>query len=105
MMAAGALYALDHHRGRLSEDHRRARSLAEGLSTVRGVEIDVAGVETNIVRFRLVDMSARDFARRCEARGVLLNYYAAGRLRAVPHLQTTDADVERAIEAFREAVE
>ena len=51
IVAAGALYALDHHVDRLAEDHALARELAEGLAGLPGVTIDPADVETNIVIF------------------------------------------------------
>src|SRR5690606_31159780 len=40
MMAAGALYALDHHVDRLADDHANARRLAEGVADLPGVETD-----------------------------------------------------------------
>ena len=51
IVAAGGLYALDHHVERLAEDHANARRLAEGLAELPGVELDPATVETNIVIF------------------------------------------------------
>ena len=32
IVAAGCLYALDHHVDRLAEDHANARTLADGLA-------------------------------------------------------------------------
>ena len=40
ILAAGCLYALDHHVERLAEDHAHARLLAEGLAELPGVAID-----------------------------------------------------------------
>ena len=104
MMAAGALYALDHHRDRLTEDHERARTLARGLTDLPGIEIDPDSVETNIVRFRSEAVPAPEFANRCRSRGLTINAYNLKDLRAVPHLQTTDDDLARALEIFREAL-
>ena len=36
VLAAAALYALDHHRARLADDHAKARRLAEGLADIAG---------------------------------------------------------------------
>jgi len=47
--AAGAWYALDHNVRRIAEDHDNARVLAKGLAELPGVEIDLDGVQTNIV--------------------------------------------------------
>jgi threonine aldolase len=40
IIAAGALYALEHHRARLADDHANAKALAEGLAEIRGLEVD-----------------------------------------------------------------
>ena len=40
--APPALYALEHHRARLAEDHANARRLAAGLAGVAGVRVDAA---------------------------------------------------------------
>ena len=42
IIAAGALYALEHHRNRLAEDHANARRLADGLSQMPGIELHSA---------------------------------------------------------------
>ncbi|WP_419937041.1 threonine aldolase family protein [Candidatus Palauibacter sp.] len=103
IVAAGALYALEHHRERLTRDHARARRLARGLAAIRGLEVDVEGVETNIVRFRTTAVDAPEFAGRCREAGVLLNAYNRRDLRVIPHLHTTDGDVADALEVFRRA--
>ncbi|MCG8467785.1 MAG: aminotransferase class I/II-fold pyridoxal phosphate-dependent enzyme [Gemmatimonadetes bacterium] len=104
MMAAGALYALREHRGRLTEDHRRARFLAEGLASRARIDIDLDSVQTNIVRFGLRDGGAPTFVDRCAEGGVALLASDRSRIRAVPHLQTTDADIEQALEVMSEAL-
>ena len=55
IVAAGCLYALDHHVERLAEDHLHARVLAEGLAALPGVRLDVSTAETNIVIFSVDD--------------------------------------------------
>ena len=55
IVAAGALWALEHNVDRLAEDHANARALAEGLAAIDGVSIDPATVETNIVIFEVAD--------------------------------------------------
>ncbi|RYG40648.1 MAG: aminotransferase class I/II-fold pyridoxal phosphate-dependent enzyme, partial [Chitinophagaceae bacterium] len=51
-LAAGGIYALQHHVGRLAEDHRRAKELANILSQLAFVR-KVEAVETNIVIFEI----------------------------------------------------
>ena len=97
IVAAGCLYALDHHVERLAEDHLNARFLAEGLASLPGVRIDPALVETNIVIFSVDD--APGVVGRIADR-VELQAFDAHRVRAVTHLDVSRADVEAALEAF-----
>ena len=97
IVAAGCLYALDHHVDRLAEDHVHARLLAEGLASLPGVQLDPASVETNIVIFHVED--ARALVARIADR-VEVQAFDAHRVRAVTHLDVTREDVERALEVF-----
>jgi len=104
ILCAAALYALDHHRVRLADDHARARRLAEGLAGLPGVRLDPAAVETNIVIFEVVGLTAAELAARVEASGVRLHAIAPTRLRAVTHLDVDAAGIERALAAVRAAL-
>jgi threonine aldolase len=95
VLAAAALYALDHHVDRLAEDHARARRLAEGLADA-GVPVDVSEVETNFVPIPETDGALE----RLRVEGVLLDGLRTGVLRAVTHLDVTDDDVDRAIDVI-----
>jgi threonine aldolase len=99
IVAAGALYALDHHVERLAEDHANARVLAAGLAELPRVTIDPSAVETNIVIFEVPDAIAT-----CGAlwqQGVQLGPLDARRIRAVTHLDVDRAEIERALEKLR----
>ncbi len=97
IVAAGCLYALDHHVDRLAEDHSHARLLAEGLAPLPGVQLDPASVETNIVIFSVDD--APGLVARVADR-VEVQAFDAHRVRAVTHLDVSREDVELALEAF-----
>jgi threonine aldolase len=101
IIAAGCLYALEHHVDRLAFDHDHARLLAEGLAAIPDVELDPATVETNIVIFDVRD--AAGLVRRVADR-VELQALDARRVRAVTHLDVSRADVERALEAIGDAL-
>ena len=58
ILAAAALRALDEMPARLSEDHRRARDLAERLRGLPGIRVDPATVQTNCVRVDCDDSGA-----------------------------------------------
>jgi threonine aldolase len=102
IVAAAALYALDHHVHRMADDHANARALAEGIAEVPGVRLDPDEVETNIVFFEVDD--AAGVHARLEAQGVRTSWFGASAIRAVTHLDVDRAGVERAIAAVRAAV-
>ena len=108
IIAAGALYALDHHVERLADDHRRARRLAEGLAALPGLVLDPATVETNIVFFSIdatrCGFDAPELSRRVGARGVRIGAFDATTLRAVTHLDVDDAGIESALAVVAEAL-
>jgi threonine aldolase len=101
MLAAGCLYALDHHVDRLAEDHENARRLASGLAAISGVTLDPEAIETNIVIFEVDD--APTLVSRL-ADQVELGAVDSTRVRAVTHLDVTRDDVDRAIAAVSAAL-
>jgi threonine aldolase len=107
IIAAAALYALDHHVDRLADDHVNARALATGLAAIPGVQLDPATVETNLVYFELADAVPLDgtaFCQALKARGVRMVALGPRRVRAVTHLDVDAADVTTAIAAVREVL-
>ena len=106
MMAAAAIYALEHHVERLQEDHENARVLAEALADIKGIQVDVEAVETNMVFFS-VDPSlgyAGQLATKLREKGVAIGAVDAQRLRACTHLDVSREDVLTAAAAVRECV-
>jgi threonine aldolase len=93
IIAAGALHALEYHRQDLAEDVEHARLLAEGLAGMEGMSVDLASVQSNIVRFEITAMDAGFFATRCHERGVHLLPDGARGLRAVTHRDVDRDDV------------
>jgi threonine aldolase len=104
VIAAAALVALEEERGRLPEDHARATKLAAGLAGIRGISLDVASVETNIVIILLEGKWAQapDVLAKLASRGVLAGTAGPGSIRLVTHADVNDIDVERALRAFGE---
>ena len=103
ILAAGALHALQHHRARLPDDHANAKLFASALANV--ARVDVGAVETNIVNIDLEVPAAANVARAARDLGVAINPTGPRRLRAVMHLDVTMADVLRAAELLREAIQ
>lgn len=105
MMAAGALHALQHHRARLPETHALARAFADGLAQLERVHIDVAGIETNIVRFQLRDIAAAAFVEEAHRRGVHMLPSGANAVRAVFYLDITPEHVREALAIIAAALD
>jgi threonine aldolase len=101
--AAACVYALDHHVGRLADDHANARALARGLAQIKGIELQQP--ETNLVFFN-PDGSGVTGQKMVEAlrqRGVLLAMMD-GRIRACTHLDVTADMIEETVGLVREIV-
>jgi len=104
ILAAAGLHALVHHRDRLEEDHRNARRLAEGLADAPGVEIDVEGVQSNIVLFGVPGRDVGELVDRLSAAGVLVLPFGPTTIRAITHLDVSSADVDRAVREIQRLV-
>jgi threonine aldolase len=105
IIAAGALYALQHHVERLAEDHANAQTLARGLAGLTGIRVEP--VETNLVYFDVADLgiSGEAFNRALIERGLRVSEMGSTRLRAVTHLDVSRAQVEQALEIMRAVVQ
>jgi threonine aldolase len=103
IVAAAALYALDHHVDRIADDHARARRLGEGLAGA-GVKVDLEQVETNFVQID-VGPDRADAIERLKQHGVLVSTTVHSTVvRAVTHLDITDDDIETALAAIPAAL-
>jgi threonine aldolase len=106
VLAAAGLIALEQGPRRLHEDHANARLLAEALSNMEGVEIDLDAVETNIVVFKLAPgRNAPELVARMKARGVLMSTVGPDVIRVVTHLDVDRVACVKAAEALTEELE
>jgi threonine aldolase len=106
ILAAAALYALDHNIERLAEDHGNAQRLAEGLAEIDGIRIENEPVETNLVFFDISETGKNviEIMNDCRELGVLLNPEDYSTMRAVTHLDVSADDIDQAIEVFKKAI-
>lgn len=105
LLAAAAIWALDHHVERLATDHAHAKRLARGIADVPGIRLELApeAIPTNMVFF-LVDPTSGDapsVAAQLAARGVRVIPMGPQRLRAVTHLDVDETAIDTAIAAIR----
>ncbi len=107
ILAAAGLYALDNNIPRLVEDHANARILAAILTNLRGVRLDVATVQSNIVIFHMEEGApdAATIAARAKEAGVLVSVFGVRKVRAVTHLDVTRDDCVRAAEILARVIE
>ena len=106
ILAAAGHYVLDHHVSRFGEDHANARVIAERLVTVRGVQLDLTTVQTNIIVFRLGEGApdAATVVARAREVGVLINAFGPRTLRAVTHLDVTADECLRGAEILARVI-
>jgi threonine aldolase len=104
VIAAAALYALDHHVDRLAEDHAHARLLAKTVRATPGLSLLAKDVDTNIVIFQLDSAlgNAPDFCTRLKQRGLLMLAISEHQVRAVTHLDVDEADTHAACQILSE---
>jgi threonine aldolase len=104
VIAAGALYALEHHVDRLVEDHAHAQILADAFAVTDGFTLDCGRVETNLV-WVSVDPSvgtAAEVAAFLRSRDILVSLPAPQVLRLCTHLDVTREQVEYAAHVIRQ---
>jgi threonine aldolase len=98
MLAAAALYALDHHIERLTQDHQLAQRLAQGLAELSWLEVEPP--QTNMVFARTTPLISSGFINHLKTHGVLITGLT-GSLRFVMHLDINEAAVERTLQVAR----
>ena len=104
IIAAGALYALENNRGRLAEDHEKAKVFASGLDEIASIDIDVSLVQTNIIYFRVLTMSAAEFVDKCYDSGLHMIPTGPDRVRAIAHMDLSMGQVEEALSIIKEVM-
>lgn len=99
LLAAACLYALEHHISDIAEDHRRAQTLARGLSHIAGIKVENVLPATNILYFSLetTKFDPESFIKACQAQNLRFSRFKANRFRAVTHRDIDDRQIEEAI--------
>ncbi len=103
ILAAAAMYALDHQLARMADDHANARAMAAALRDIPGTRI--IEPDTNIVMLDLLDgQSIPRLAAAARERGVLVSEWSSTRIRLVTHLDVSADDCLRAADVLRGAL-
>ncbi|OVA02388.1 Aromatic amino acid beta-eliminating lyase/threonine aldolase [Macleaya cordata] len=107
ILCAAAYVALQENVGKLEGDHRKAKMFADGLNQIKGLRVDKASVETNIIFFDTLEGSNIMVDKLCkilEEHGVLMMPVSSSSIRLVLHHQISDSDVQYAISCIQQAV-
>lgn len=98
VIAAGGIYALENNVQRLAEDHENAQILAQGLSKIDGIKLDLNAVETNMVFIELNRNVDNDIEKFLRDRGILITGHK--NIRLVTHLDLDEQDISGIVSAF-----
>jgi threonine aldolase len=105
VLAAAALYSIDHHLARLKEDHAAADRFSRAFADLPGLSIDPETVQTNMVLIRVMKMTAAEAVRRLGEKGVQVIAMGPDRLRVVFHLDVSKSQTDEAIGVFRDILQ
>ncbi|MEE9216051.1 MAG: low-specificity L-threonine aldolase [Anaerolineales bacterium] len=106
ILAAAGIVALESMVDRLSEDHDRARRLAEGLQALPAISVEQDPPPTNLVYIYLdpeAGITTHILIEELERDGVKLTARHGYRMRLVVHYWIDDAAIDRAIDGFARA--
>jgi len=103
ILAAGALYALQHQMVRLADDHANARMLALAVNQCKSLSLSDKEPDTNIVIFHVAKDwgTAAQFSDSLKQSGVLSLPFGPQSVRLVTHLDVSTAQVENACKAIQ----
>ncbi len=106
MLAAAALYALEHHIESLALDHEKAFRLAQGLAKIPNILVENAEPSTNMVYFSLgqANCNPEGFLSSVMAQGLRFSHLSPNRFRAVTHRDIALEDIQKAIDIVANAI-
>ena len=105
LLAAAALHALEHHRERLADDHRRIQRLLELAELPPDVRLPGGPPETNILVLELPErLDPAAVLAQLHERQVWMVPFGPGLIRAITHLDVDDEQLEHAGRCLREAL-
>jgi threonine aldolase len=108
IIAAAGIVALERMVDRLSEDHARAKLLANGLSSIPGITLDPDSPFTNMIFMNLSDevlLDAHQVKSELKKVGVLVSAIGKRRFRLVTHYWIDENMVRKTINAFQDVLQ
>ncbi len=104
ILAAGGIYALEHHLPDLQRDHSLAQYLAEGLGTLS--TFDVPSPQTNIVLIHVVDhtITTKSLLDQIQSLGVAMVAVGPHTIRATVHRDLNTREIDEAISIMKQVL-
>lgn len=99
IIAAGAIFALEHNVERLAEDHANAAFIASELAGQPGLEILPRSGETNMVFLRLHRAAPAELAAALKTEGILVT--PGNPLRIVTHIDVSREDARALVAGIK----
>ncbi|MDH5507190.1 MAG: low-specificity L-threonine aldolase [Anaerolineae bacterium] len=108
IVAAAGIVALEQMVDRLKDDHKRAKRLADGLAGIKGIDLDLEKVQTNMIYFRLQNdapINVEELEAKLLNENIKVDLAGPGLIRLVTHCWIDDAAVEKVIQVTAAALE
>ncbi|WP_339063874.1 GntG family PLP-dependent aldolase [Tepidibacillus marianensis] len=102
LMAAPAIVALTKMVDRLAEDHLRAKNLAKGVNEIKGMNVNLDQVHTNIVLIDVKEtgLTANQILEQLKGNQIFGSAFGEYLIRLTTHRHITDEDIIQTIDAF-----
>ena len=99
VLAAAGILALDEMILRLKEDHLNARTLAEGIDSIKGLSVELDLVKTNIVYFEIDNNSNKTdkVILAMQEKGIKFFNVGSNRFRMVTNRGINNVDIDRTV--------
>ncbi|XP_024439174.1 low-specificity L-threonine aldolase 1 isoform X1 [Populus trichocarpa] len=104
VLCAAALVGVQENVSKLEDDHKKAKMLAEGLNQIKGLRVNVAAVETNIIYIDVVEGAAEKLCKNLEQHGILIMQESPISIRVAFHHQISASDVQYTLSCFKQAL-
>ncbi|MFQ3354805.1 MAG: threonine aldolase [Paracoccaceae bacterium] len=95
LLAAAGTYALDNNIQRLAEDHKNAIKLAEGLSLIKGINVNLEKVNTNMVYASFEQGTALKLRKHLASKNIYISAHLGDdTVRLVTHLDCREPEID-----------
>ena len=104
IFAAAGVVALDTMVDRMSEDHNNAKTLAQGIAEIDGLQVEPNMIKTNIVIVEVLAKPITKFISDLKEKGLLVSHADTNRVRLVTHYGIEESDINKTLEIVDSAI-